>query len=75
MMSSEDDYEPIDLSQYKKHKQKLERLSFGRYEMEFRRDWKAYLKEVFRFEGPITEYVKPLPLPVKKEIHPFNEWI
>lgn len=72
----EDELE-LDLHIYKNQKKQLERLTSQRYWNEYNGNWKGYLTDVFKYDDIPTPFVKenkPIKI-IKKEIHPFNEWI
>jgi hypothetical protein len=70
-----EDFEEVDLTEYKNQRNQLIRLSLDRYEKVFKRNWKVYLADVFKFDDEPMEYVKPLPLVAKKKTHPFEKWV
>lgn len=43
-----EDFEEIDLSEYKNQRNQLYKLSVDRYWNEFKGDWKSYMNEVFK---------------------------
>lgn len=69
-----DEFDEIDLTEYKNQRNQLTKLSVDRYWNEFKGDWKSYMNEVFKWDDKPMGYVKPVYVP-KKEIHPFDIWI
>ena len=69
-----EDFEGIDLTEYKNQRNQLTKLSVDKYWNQFKGDWKSYMSEVFKWDDIPKEYVKPVYVP-KKEIHPFETWI
>ena len=69
----EDDNE-IDLSEYKNQRAQLVRVSLDKYETTFKRDWKSYLADVFKYDDMPSTYVNPIFVP-KVEVHPFEQWL
>ena len=70
-----EEFEEIDVSDYRNHKKLLENLSIGRYENEFNRDWKAYLTEVFKYDDAPPSQPKSFRYIPKEKPHPFENWM
>ena len=69
-----EDFEEVDLTEYKNQRNQLTKLSVDRYWNEFKGDWKSYLDYVFQWDDKPMGYVKPVYVP-KKKVHPFEKWL
>ena len=69
----EEDFE-FDYKTLHNERKQLDSLTSDRYWSEYKGDWKRYLNDAFKWDDTPQPYVKP-EVAIKKEIHPFDEWI